>query len=69
MSMKTDETQMAIDANPYRSLSANITPDDFEPFCLETLKACAEEEGLSNFDIKHNQQVEAYGVFYVPEAV
>lgn len=55
MSMKTDETQMAIDTNPYRSLSANITPHDFETFCLETLKACVEEEGLSNFDIKSNR--------------
>lgn len=62
--MKTDETQMAIDTNPYRSLSANITPHDFETFCLETLKACVEEEGLSNFDIKHNQQVEAYDGTY-----
>jgi len=49
---------MIIDVNPYRELDANISPIDFEIFCLNTLKAYAEKEGLTDFIIKHNQKME-----------
>ena len=62
--MNDEAENMTIDTNPYRDLSADITPDDFEPFCLDTLKACADEEGLSNFDIKHDQKIEVYDGTY-----
>lgn len=62
--MNAEAEHMTIDTNPYRDLSANITPDDFELFCLNTLKACANEEGLSNFDIKHDQRMEVYDGTY-----
>lgn len=47
------------DVNPYRELAANISSTDFEIFCLNTLKAYANKEGLKDFDIKHNQKIES----------
>ena len=49
---------MESDFNPYRALSAEISPLAFEEFCLETLKAYALQEDLQSFEIKHNQKVE-----------
>ena len=49
---------MECDFNPYRALSAEISPAEFEEFCLETLKAYAAKENLQNFEIEHNQKVE-----------
>lgn len=45
--------------NPYRELNANITPADFEIFCMNTLKAFAERERLKDFSITHNKKVKA----------
>ena len=53
-----------IDTNPYRSLEAAITPTEFEKFCLETVKAYAQKEGLKDFVILHNQKIEAYDSTY-----
>ena len=50
---------MEIDTNPYRSLPANINPIEFERFCLKTIEAYAKKERLTDFEIKHNQKVEA----------
>ena len=50
---------MVTDINPYRELDANISPTDFEIFCLNTLKAYADREGLKDFSIKHNQKIQA----------
>ncbi|MBQ2944527.1 MAG: restriction endonuclease [Ruminococcus sp.] len=50
---------MVTDINPYRKLDANISPTDFEIFCLNTLKAYADREGLKDFSIKHNQKIQA----------
>ena len=50
---------MEYDFNPYRELPVRISPEEFEHFCMETLKAYAAEEGLQDFEIKHNQKVEA----------
>ena len=50
--------------NPYRELSASISPQEFEKFCMETLKAYAEREGLLNFEIKHNQKIETHDGTY-----
>lgn len=55
---------MEFDMNPYRELPANITPIDFELFCMETIKAYAEKENLSNYTIKHNQKVETHDSTY-----
>lgn len=35
---------MEVDINPYRNLESDITPTQFELFCLETVKAYAERE-------------------------
>lgn len=57
---------MNSDINPYRSLSADISPTDFEIFCMETIKAYAEQENLKNFSILHNQKVESHdGVYQI----
>lgn len=45
--------------NPYRDLPANITPTEFEEFCLNTLSAYAKKEALQDFVIKHNQKIDA----------
>lgn len=50
---------MEYDFNPFRELSVQISPVEFEQFCMETLKAYAEEEGLQNFRIMHNQKITA----------
>lgn len=50
---------MMTDINPYRELDANISPTDFEKFCLNTLKAYAENEELKDFTIKHNQKIKS----------
>ena len=50
---------MITDVNPYRELDANISPTDFEIFCLNTLKAYADREGLKDFTIMHNQKLKA----------
>ena len=47
------------DINPYRNLSADIAPAEFELFCMETVKAFAEQEKLQNVSILHNQRVQA----------
>ena len=49
---------MKSDINPYRELPVQISPLEFEQFCMETLKAYAEKEALQNFEIKHNQKIE-----------
>ena len=56
--------QPEIDTNPYRCLEATITPTEFEVFCLETVKAYAEREGLKDFTIKHNEKIEAHDSTY-----
>lgn len=50
---------MVYDINPYRSLVADISPTEFEVFCVETLKAYAEKENLLNFTVAHNQHIKA----------
>lgn len=55
---------MEIDVNPYRSLSADIDATEFEEFCLDTLNAYAQREGLNNFSISHNQKVETFDSTY-----
>lgn len=49
---------MNCDINPYRELPTQISPVEFEKFCMETLKAYAEKEALQDFVIKHNQKIE-----------
>ena len=60
---------MAMDINPYRELDANISSTDFEIFCLNTLKAYADREGLKDFSIKHNQKLKADDGTYQIDAV
>lgn len=55
---------MTVDMNFYRSLNANIDPIEFEKFCLETLKAYGQKEGLKDFTIRHNQKVETFDSTY-----
>lgn len=51
---------MINDTNPYRALSADISPIDFEVFCMETLKTYAEREKLHDFSIAHNQKINTH---------
>lgn len=60
---------MACDVNPYRNLSAEISPIDFEKFCMETLKAYAQRENLTGFSIEHNQIVNAHDGAYQIDAI
>ena len=55
---------MEVDTNPYRSLEAQITPTQFEIYCLETVKAYAEREGLKDFKINHDKKIETYDSTY-----
>lgn len=55
---------MEIDINPYRSLNAEIDAIEFEKFCLETLKAYGQKEGLSDLTICHNQKIETHDSTY-----
>lgn len=55
---------MEQDINPYRELSADISPEDFELYCMETLKAYAQKEGLQQFQIEHNQKIKAHDGTY-----
>ena len=48
---------MEIDSNPYRELPVRITPEEFELFCMETLRAYAAKQNLIDFTIKHNQKM------------
>ncbi len=48
-----------MDPNPYRSLDTNISPRDFEVFCMNTLEAYAERENLQDFRIAHDQKITA----------
>ena len=50
---------MTTEINPFRELEANISPTNFEIFCMNTLKAYAEKEGLKDFSITHNKKVKA----------
>ena len=50
---------MFVDINPYREIDADITAEEFELFCLNTLQAYAEREKLQNFIIKHNQKLKS----------
>ena len=50
---------MEYDVNPFRALPTEITHRDFEVFCMDTLKAYAEQEALKDFVIKHDQKIEA----------
>lgn len=55
---------MEFDVNPYRELYANISAQDFELFCMETIKAYAEKEGLSDYSVKNNQKIETHDSTY-----
>lgn len=60
---------MEIDINPYRSLNAEIDAIEFEKFCLETLKAYGQKEGLSDLTICHNQKIETHDSTYQIDVV
>ena len=45
-----------INFNPYVDIISSISPVEFEKFCLEILKAYAEEEKLKDFKITHNKK-------------
>lgn len=57
---------MTTDTNPYRHLNADMEAKDFEIFCMKTLRAYAEKEGLCDFAISHDQKIETYdGVYQI----
>lgn len=48
----------------FTELTCDISPTDFEKFCMEFLRAYAEKEKLSEFNIKHNVKIEASDGIY-----
>lgn len=48
----------------FTELTCEISPTDFEKFCMEFLRAYAEKEKLSEFNIKHNVKIEASDGIY-----
>ena len=46
--------------NTHLSFVSNITPEEYERSCLTILKKHAQNEGLQNFKIEHNQIVNVY---------
>lgn len=50
--------------NPYKEFVAEITPNDFEKYCLEILKSYAEKEKLQQFEIVHNTKIESSDGIY-----
>ena len=50
---------MITEINPFRELEANISPTEFEIFCMNTLKAYAKKEDLKDFSITHNKKIKA----------
>lgn len=55
---------MKNEVNPYRKLEADISPKEFEEFCMHTLSAYAEREGLHAFSILHDQKIQAHDGTY-----
>lgn len=43
--------------NPYRELVADISPTEFEIFCVKTLEAIAQKDKLQNYSVQHNQKL------------
>lgn len=43
--------------NPYRDVVSKISPTEFEKYCLEILKAYAESEALTDFNIAHDEKI------------
>lgn len=53
------------DINPYREMALDdMSPTDFENYCLEILKGYGEKEQLQEFTILHNQKIQAYDGTY-----
>ena len=50
--------------NIYCKLVADMTSTEFEIYCMNILKTCAEKEGLHNFSIKHNDHFVAHDGTY-----
>ena len=48
----------------FTELTCDISPVDFEKLCVELLRAYAEKEKLSEFNIKHNVKIEAPDSIY-----
>ena len=41
--------------NPFKELVKDLSPTEFEKYCLEIIQKYAEEEKLKNFHIEHNK--------------
>lgn len=55
-------SELSIDC--FSKLTCDISPTDFEIFCMEFLRAYAEKEKLSEFNITHNVKIEATDGIY-----
>lgn len=55
---------MAEMINPYKEFVAEITPSDFEKYCLEILNAYAKKENLQQFTIIHDTRIETNDGIY-----
>lgn len=52
--------------NPYKEFVTELTPTEFEKYCLEIIQEYAEEEKLKNFHIEHNKKIQTYdGVYQI----
>ena len=50
--------------NPFKELVKELTPTEFEKYCLEIIQEYAEEEKLKNFHIEHNKKIQTHDGIY-----
>ncbi|MCB2287597.1 hypothetical protein LGK99_10965 [Clostridium algidicarnis] len=43
--------------NPYKNLVADISPVEFEKYCMNILKSYADKEDLKEFSIVHGARI------------
>lgn len=43
--------------NPYKNLVADLSPIEFEKYCMNILKSYADKEDLKEFSIVHDKKI------------
>ena len=50
--------------NPFKELVKDLSPTEFEKYCLDIIQEYAEEEKLKNFHIEHNKKIQTHDGIY-----
>ena len=50
--------------NPFKELVKELTPTEFEKYCLEIIQKYAEQEKLKSFHIEHNKKIQTHDGIY-----